>query len=189
MSLDSLFVETANQSIIIRNSRWKLFVRCLVSLAFVLGGLWMMSSSQSSNVYYGGLVALIFFGLCLLVFLFQMVTSSLLLTIDDEGIHSFYPFWRPLTIRWEEVSSIYPIKIRFTTILTITVSPTGRPTYLARNFKPGKAPFNLRKADGPATAISLSLSAATLSAPKAIALIQERYAAQIGRYRISIWGK
>jgi hypothetical protein len=186
MSLDTPFTETADQPIVIRNSKWKLLLMGLVSLAFVLGGLWMMSSSQSSKVYYVGLAALIFFGLCLLVFLFQMFTASLLLTIDDEGIHSFYPFWRPLTIRWEEIYSIYPIKMRFTSILTITVSPTGKPTYIARNFKPGKIPFTLRKADGPAMAISLPLSTATLSSTKALALIQERYTAQIEQYRIYV---
>ncbi|HEU5375187.1 MAG TPA: STM3941 family protein [Ktedonobacteraceae bacterium] len=189
MSLDTPFTETADQPIVIRNSKWKLFLMSLASLAFVLGGLWMMRSSQSSRVYYEGLATLIFFGLGLLVFPLQMFTTSLLLKIDREGIHCFYPFWRPLTIRWEEISSIYPIKMRFTTILTITVSLTGKPTYLARNFKPSKIPFTLRKADGPATAISLPLSTATLSSTKAIALIRERYAAQIGHYRISIQEK
>jgi hypothetical protein len=189
MSLDTPFTETADQSIIIRNSKWKVLLMGLVSLAFVLGGFWMMSSSQSSIVYYEGLVALIFFGLGVLVFLFQMFTPSLLLTIDDEGIHSFYPFCRPLTIRWEEISSIYPIKMRFTTILTITVSLKGRPTYIARNFKAGKIPFTLRKADGPTPAIALPLSTATLSSTKAIALIQERYTTKIGQYQIFIQEK
>jgi hypothetical protein len=45
---------------------------------------------------------------------------------------------------------------------------------VARNFKPGKIPFTLRKADGPVTAISLPLSTATLSSMKAIILIQQR---------------
>lgn len=189
MSLDIPFTETADQPIVIRNSKWKLFLMSLASLAFVLGGLWMMNSNQSSTVYYEGLAELIFFGLGLLVFLFQMFTASLLLKIDGEGIHCFYPFWRPLTLRWEEISSIYPIKMRFTAILTITVSLTGKPTYLARNFKPGKIPFTLRKADGPAIAISLPLSTATLSSKKIIALIRERYAVQIGHYRISLQEK
>ena len=158
----------------------------LGSLIFVLEGLWMMSSSQGSKVYYEGLAALIFFGLCLLVFLFQMFTSSHLLTIDDEGIHSFYPFWRPLTIKWEEIFSIYPVKIRFTTILMITVSPTGKPTYIARNFKPDKIPFTLRKGDSPVTAISLPISMTNLSSTKVIALIRERYIAQILRYQIYV---
>lgn len=132
MSLDIPFTETTDPPIVIRNSKWKLLLMGLVSLAFVLCGLWMMSSSQSSKVYYEGLAALIFFGLCLLVFLFQMFTSSLLLTIDDKGIHSFYPFWRLLTMRWEEIYSIYPIKMRFINMLTITVSPPGsRPILLA----------------------------------------------------------
>lgn len=189
MSLDTPFTETADQPIVIRNSKWKLFLMGLASLVFVLGGLWMMNSSQSSTVYYEGLVALIFFGLGLLVFLFQMFTASLLLKIDGEGIHCFYPFWRPLTLRWEEISSIYPIKMRLTTLLTITVSPTGKPAYLARNFKLNKIPFTLRKANGPAIAISLPLSTATLPSTKAIALIRERYAAQIKQYRISLQEK
>jgi hypothetical protein len=186
MPLDTPFTETTDQPIVIRCSRGKLLLMGLGSLAFVLAGLWLMSSSHSSKVYYEGLAGVIFFGLGLLVFLFQMFTSSLLLTIDDEGIHSFYPFWRPLTIRWEEIYSIYPIKLRFITILTISVSPTGRSTYIARHFKPGKIPFTLPKGDAPAVAISLPLSAATLSYTKAIALIQERYTAQIRQYRIFV---
>ena len=186
MSLDTPFTEIADQSIIIRTSKWKVLLMGLASLAFVLGGFWMMSSSQSPIIYYEGLATQIFFGLGVLVFLFQLFTPSLLLAIDDEGIHSFYPFWRPLTIQWEEISSIYPIKMRFTTILTITVSLKGQPTYIARNFKADKIPFTLREADGPTPAIALPLSTATLSSTKAIALIQERYSAQIGQYQISI---
>lgn len=189
MSLDTPSTETADRPIVIRNSKWKLFLMSLASLVFVLCGLWMMNRSQSSTVYGEGLVTLIFFGLGLLVFLFQMVTASLLLKVDSEGIHCFYPFWRPLTLRWEEISSIYPIKLRFITLLTITVSPAGKPTYLARNFKRSTIPFTLRKADGPAIAISLPLSTATLSFTKAIALIQERYAVQIRHYRISLQGQ
>ncbi len=186
MSLNTSFTKTANQPIIIRNSKWKLLLMSLGSLIFVLASLWILSSSHGSKDYYEGLAALIFFGLCLLVFLFLMFTSSLLLTIDDERIHSFYPFWRPLTIKWEEIFSIYPVKIRFTTILNITVSSTGKPTYIARNFKPGKVPFILRKGDSPVTAISLSISMATLSPTKVIALIRERYMTQIWQYQIYV---
>jgi hypothetical protein len=186
MSLDTPFAELADQPIVIRMNKWKLLLMSLVSLVFVLIGLWMMSSHQSATVYYEGLAALVFFGLGLFVFLFQLFTSSLLLTIDDEGIHSFYPFWRLLTLRWEEIYSIYPIKMRFTTILTIMVSPEGMPTYLTRNFKPGKIPFALRKGDGPVVVISLPLSISTFSYTKAIALIQKRYTVQIEQYRISI---
>ena len=55
------------------------------------------------------------------------------------------------------------------------VSPTGMPTYLACNFKHGKIPFTMRKANGPTPAISLPLLTAALSFTKAIALIQEQY--------------
>ena len=186
MSLDASFTETANQPIIIRHSKRKLLLMSLGSLIFVLAGLWIMSSSQSSKDLFVGLAAVIFSSLCLLVFLFLMFTSSLLLTIDNEGIHSFYPFWHPRTIKWEEIFSIYPIKIRSTTILNVTVSPTGKPTYTARNFKLGKVPFTLRKGDGPVTAISLSISITNLSSTQVIALIRERYIDQIRRYQIYV---
>lgn len=189
MSLDMPSTKKADQSIVIRHSKRKLLFMSLLSLTFVLGGLWMLSNSHSSQVYYEGLAATVFFGLGLLVFLFQLFTSSLLLTIDDEGIHCFFPFWRPLTIRWEEIYSIYPIKIRFTYILVITVSPPGKTAYIARNFKPGKIPFTLRKDDGPKAVISLPLSSANLSCTKAITLMQERYAAQIEQYQIFIQAK
>ncbi len=189
MSLDMPSTKEADQSIVIRYSRRKLLFLSLGSLVFVLGSLWISSNSHSSQVYYEGLAGTVFFGLCLLVFLFQLFTSSLLLTIDDEGIHCFFPFWRPLTIRWEEIYSIYPIKVRFSDILVITVSPQGKPTYIARNFKPGKIPFPLRKDDGPKAVISLPLSSAILSSTKIIALMQERYAAQIGQYQIFIQAK
>ncbi len=52
MSLNTLFTETADHPIVIRMSKWKVLFIGLVSLVFVLGGLWMMSSSQSANVYY-----------------------------------------------------------------------------------------------------------------------------------------
>ena len=43
MSLDTPFTETADQSIIIRTSKWKVLLMGLASLAFVLGGFWMTS--------------------------------------------------------------------------------------------------------------------------------------------------
>ena len=71
----------------------------LLSLAFVLAGLWMMSSNQSARTYYMGLIAAIFFGLGVLVFLWQLFTTSLLLKIDKQAeilncgicVYDFHP--------------------------------------------------------------------------------------------------
>jgi hypothetical protein len=190
MSLDTPLTEIVDQPIVIRTSKWKLFLMSLLSLAFALAGILTMSTSHSSRAYYAGLATLILFGLLgLPAFLFQMFTPSLRLIIDGEGIHHFYPFRRPLTIKWEEIYSIYAFKICLSKILMITVSSTGRPAYIARNYQTGKIPFTLRKAESPVEVISLPLTTATLSYTKAIALIQERYAAQIKQYQIYIQKK
>jgi hypothetical protein len=186
MSLDMPFTETLHQPIVIRRSKWKLLLLAAVSLAFVAAGIWMMHNGQNANT---AIAAVIFFGLCLLVFLALMFMPSLLLTIDDEGIHSHYPFWRPLTIRWEEIACIRPIKIRFRKMFTVDVSPVGKQTYIARNFKAGKIPFNMRRADASAIALFVTLRTATLSYTQAIAQIQERYATQIAQYQILIYEK
>lgn len=189
MSFDTPFAQTLQQPIAIRSSKWKLLLMAAGSLAFVVIGIWMIRSSQSSNASFAGLVAVIFFGVGLVGFLALMVLPSLLLTIDDEGIHCHYPFWHPLTITWEEIACIRPIKMRFITIFAVDVSPAGKQTYLARNFKKGKVPFNMRQVDTPAMAISISLSTANLSYIQAISQIQERFAVQIARYQILIYKK
>lgn len=187
MSLYTPSTETLHQPIVIRRSKWKLLLLAAVSLAFVATGIWMMHNGKNTNT---AITAVIFFGLCLLVFLALMFMPSLLLTIDDEGIHSHYPFWRPpLTIRWEEIACIHPITIRFRKVFTVDVSPVGKQTYIARNFKTGKIPFNMRRADASAIAIFVTLGTATLSYTQAIAQIQERYATQIARYQILIYKK
>jgi hypothetical protein len=70
-----------------------------------------------------------------------------------------------------------------------SVPSWGKSASIARNYKSGKIPFTLRKADGPTLVIALPLSTATFSSMKAFALIQERYATKIGQYQISIQEK
>ena len=191
MPLNTPSSETVDHPIIVCNSKWKLLLMCLLSLAFVLGGLLMViSSSHDSKNFYIGLLAMSFFGLGLLVFLSQMFTPSIILTIDSEGIHSFYPFWRPITIKWQGVNSISSTRsIRSRTYLTFNVSVSSKfePYYIARNFKSGKLPFIMRSAHGFGADISVSLVTATLSYMKIIALIQQRYADQIKQYHIHFW--
>ena len=193
MSLDTPSTATLDQPSVVRNSKWKLLLMILLALAFVLVGLLMViSSSHGSKNFYVGLLAMSFFGLGLLVFLLQMFTPSIILTIDNEGIHSFYPFWRPLTVKWQEVNSISSTEgPRSRTYLTFEVSVSSKfePYYIARNFKSGKIPFNLRFAHGFGADISVSLVTATLSYTKIIALIRLRYAEQIRQYGIHIWEK
>ncbi len=191
MPLNSPSAETVEQPIVVRNSKWKLLLMWLLSLAFVLMGLLMViSSSHDSKNFYVGLLAMSFFGLGLLVFLLQMFTPSIILTIDSEVIHSFYSFWRPITIKWQEVNSISSTRsIRSRTYLTFNVSVSSKfeMYYIARNFKSGKVPFTMRSTHGFGADISVSLVAATLSYMKIIALIQQRYADQIKQYHIHFW--
>jgi hypothetical protein len=187
MSFGTPFVDTSHQPIVIRNSKQKLLFMVMGALAFVIVGIWMVRSGSNLKTYYAGVAGLIFFGLCLLVFLALMFMPSLLLTIDDEGIHSHYPFWRPLTITWEEIASIRPIKMRSGSMFTVDVSPAGKQTYIARNFKAGNVPFTMRQANATAPAIGLLFSSATLSYAQAIAQIQEHYADQITRYQIIVY--
>ena len=193
MPLNTPSSETVDHPIIVRNSKWKLLLMWLLSLAFVLGGLLMViSSSHDSKNFYIGLLAMSFFGLGLLVFLLQMFTPSIILTIDSEGIHSSYPFRHPSTIKWHEVNSISTTRsIRSHTHITFDVSVSSKfePYYIARNFKSGKIPFNLRSAHSFGQDISVPLITATLSYTKITALIQQRYADQIKQYRIHIWEK
>ncbi len=190
MDLDTPFTEMRESPIVIRYNKWKFLRMSLLSLAFVLLGLWIMNGSMRSNGYYEGLglATLIFFGVCLLVFLFFLLfVPSLLLTIDDEGVHRFYPLLRrSFTLRWEEISSIYPLPVRSSAFLTITVSPAAKSTYIARNYEAGKIPSALLKDDGPPAAISLPLLMASLSFTQVVSLIQKRYAAQIEHYQISV---
>lgn len=183
MSLGIPFTETFHQTIVIRRSKWKLLLLVVGSLVFVAAGIWMMHNGKNANT---AIAVVIFFGLCLLVFLALMFMPSLLLTIDDEGIHSHYPFRHPLTIRWEEIACIYPIEIRFHKMFTVDVSPVGKQTYIARNFKAGKIPFNMRRADASSIALSITLRTATLSYTQIITQIRERYLSQIVQYQILI---
>jgi hypothetical protein len=170
-----------SETTVVRINKLKTLGLTLLMLVLVLLGCWLMLSSSAT--FATGLVAVLIFGPTFLALLFVLLVPSLLLVIDEEGIHNYYPFWRPLMIRWEEIACIRVVTARFASSLSVDLAPEGRQSYIARNFGAGKTPARLTQ-DQLSTAFSAILMLSNLSGKKARAFIQERYAEQIKRYRI-----
>lgn len=188
MSFQSEYIHTAShQPIIIRTSKLKLLLMIAGSLIFVIGGTELMNNDVKPGAYAAGLMAVIFFSFCLIVFLIQMCTSSLLLTIDEQGIRYRHPLRGLNDVRWEEITYICPIQVHRSTLGAIYVSPSGIQTYLARNGKFKKLSSARYQSDTPIQAFTISFTTATLSYQQTTAQIQEQYGDLLGRYQINIY--
>lgn len=193
MSFQPGYIRTAHtalhQPIIIRTSKLKLLKMIALSLVLVIVGLWLMNNDVKPGAYGVGLMAALFFSFGLIVFLIQMCTPSLLLTIDEQGIRYRHPLWgSKKDVKWEEIAYIRQIQVtRRNSFGAIYVSPSGIQTYLARNGKIRKLSSARYQSGAPIQAISLSFATATLSYQQTIAQIQEQYGDLLARYRIRIY--
>jgi hypothetical protein len=175
MSQERLLEKSIQPAIIIRTNKVKVLFMLILSILFIGAGIWLMQSSQNFTT---GLIVALGFGIALLVFLFLLLTPALLLIVDEKGIHSYYPFWSPRTILWEEIACIRVVKASFNSSLSVDIAPDGKKAYLARNYPEGRVPGRLLKEELP-TAFSILLTLSTTSGKRFKTRLQEHYAEQI----------
>jgi hypothetical protein len=90
------------ECLVLKNSRWKYLALLIVSLGFVVGGVFILAMGKSSLAGWG---AVVFFGACALVFAWQLVDSRPRLIINHSGILD-----RTLgvgTIAWSDIEGAY----------------------------------------------------------------------------------
>lgn len=126
-------------------SRVKTSLYLLVSLMFATGGFFMIRDNEPKGWFVS-----LFFGLCFLVFLAQMLPGCTHLTVDDEGIE-ICSLFRKSRIAWRDIAQIgvYSLRnhgIRVTKMVGINYSPsytkarTGRATAKALSGFEGALP-------------------------------------------------
>ena len=70
----------------------------LLSVGFVVGGIWMIREGEKIGWFVAG-----FFTLCILVFLLQLFPKSSFLTVCEEGIE-FCALFRSHKVPWSDIS-------------------------------------------------------------------------------------
>jgi hypothetical protein len=151
-----------------------------LSLLFVIGGVWMLHSPGNLVQVVMGILAVLFFGLGAVIFLFQFLRLLFrripLLIINDEGIQYFHPFmlevvekniipYQNIMLKWKEIGAIGFITMEQTNSFALYAS--------AKRWRSGWCP-----------SIRLPQSLLPIAAKQLIALIQDHYQMQIEAYHI-----
>src|SRR5579885_1352306 len=90
---------------LIRMERKKLLGMSIIMLIFVITGCWIIVAGNSSDTWKGWL-GVIFFSLCLLVFLMQL-TWGPLLVVNEQGIYvRNNPLLKSFMLPWQEIATI-----------------------------------------------------------------------------------
>ena len=95
------------QTLTLHSSRVKTIFMGLICLVFVACGIWMLSASDDKAVAWG---VTGFFGLCLAVFILQLIRPGHL-TLNQDGFEQVI-LGRFLTVAWKNVSSFGVIRIQ-----------------------------------------------------------------------------
>ena len=96
------------QTLTLHSSRVKPIFMGLICLVFVAGGILMLSDSDDKAVAW---VTIIFFGLCLAVFILQLIRPGHLI-LNQDGFEQVM-LGRTLTVAWKDVSDFGVIKIKY----------------------------------------------------------------------------
>ena len=94
------------EQFVFKRSYWRILPLLIGSLAFVAAGLFLLGRSPDK---WAGWAAVLFFGGCAVVFVWQLLDSRPQLIIDDNGV-----FDRTLgigVIPWSEIVDAFPKKI------------------------------------------------------------------------------
>jgi hypothetical protein len=118
--------------------RQKLLIDIVGSLFAIIAGWWMITTQKGVYVF-GGWIALIFFGLGLIVFLLQLRWRAILAINEQEVQVHTNPFLRPLTFSWSEIAAITLFEGKRHAYLGLALSPDALVLFLLRQ------PFLTRK--------------------------------------------
>lgn len=100
-------------NIVINVSKTKMLFIIFVSLIFVVLGIWIIFNAQQPNgnqqklytvilLYFAGGLSVAFFGLCLLVGVWRLFSTTPGLELNNEGM-LIYGARKPLFVHWQEI--------------------------------------------------------------------------------------
>lgn len=95
------------QPLVARNSRWRILLIILGSLAFVVAGVWIAGvagPAPKPGKEWVGWLSIIFFGAGAAVVGSQLFNDDIQIRISDSGI--YYRKWSEQTIPWGEISAV-----------------------------------------------------------------------------------
>ncbi len=116
-------------------SNKKMILLVLGALAFVLIGIWFViepeslsTSTRNRNPYFTqviGIVSIIFFGLCLLIMIIQLLDKTFKgVIINDKGIYENSSILNIGLIKWEDIKGFKIVEVQQTrTIIILTDKP------------------------------------------------------------------
>jgi hypothetical protein len=87
-----------NDQLVLRASKLKNLLSALVSCVFIAGGVWLILGGDGIGWFVAG-----FFGLCLIVFLVQMLPQSSYLRLDPEGFE-IRTLFQSSRYKWDDVA-------------------------------------------------------------------------------------
>ena len=142
----------------IYSSKKKFFLVLIVSLLFVVGGIYVFLNPESIKdesplfVKVMGLIAMLFFGLGIYVSIKALIKNRLILVIDNIGIN-VNPEKSSETIEWKNITGFSEIKIQGAKIIIININNSDywiekeknaiKKTMMKFNFNNYRSPFNL----------------------------------------------
>ena len=179
MSYQDSLSEADERALILYPSRQKLLL-FIGALLFVVAGIFLFPSSGEPWKAGFAILAIVFFGLCALAFIFRLVKPSPLLQVSNEGFYH-RSFFGNYLIAWEEIAFIFLSKARLSSSLNIYLSETGLETFATRSPWWGR----LCRLFGNLV-VTISFVTSPVPAQEVFETIQERYQQQITQYNIYV---
>lgn len=156
------------QELKLYNSFAKNFLFLIISLAFVAGGIWMVSTSEDNLNFVVGAVCILFFGIGLFVFSKQIFDRQPRVIINDEGIYD-----RTLkvgVIEWRDIKDAYLRSVSGSEFVSLVLTDNNK--YLNRTTKTSARIASYNKALGFET-ININLSGVDISGRKVLEIINK----------------
>ena len=156
----------------IKFNRAKLFGFALLAALFVIGGIFLIFVAKETRGKIAGWSALLFFGLCLAVFVKQIFYTAPRLMLDDEGIED-----KSLGIGkifWRDIEAAYPNNILMNKFISLKVTDVEK--YLRKSTKSQQKIASYNQSLGFET-LNLNLVGLAVSQKELLAEIEARLAA------------
>jgi hypothetical protein len=118
MTTDVSDVSDATDTLVLRPSRLRVWLLITVGLAFSVGGVLMIRAGESK-----GWFALVFFGLCTVVFVIQLFPNSSYLRLTPQGFET-RSLYRSSTQAWSDVAAFRAGRIGVNAMVLITYAPS-----------------------------------------------------------------
>jgi hypothetical protein len=100
MAVPAIAFDDSEQVLRPRKRKWALVF--LVCGAFFGGGFLMLAHPEDASDRFGGYLCIVFFGLCAVASLAQLVPGSSFLRLAPDGL-TFRSMWRTRSYRWSDI--------------------------------------------------------------------------------------